>query len=282
MSVRLRIPGAKSAMGAAEQIISMMPRHNVYLEGFGGTGAVFFKKRPAWLNVIIEKDGDTAAQLRVTMKASEMSRAADARFVVRHADAFDYLSLPPERSHLSNPHCVAYFDPPYVMATRRSKRAIYRHEFTDADHRRLAGILNDSSIRACILISGYAGSIYGVLFKGWRRHDFTVMTRGGPAVESVWCNFDPPKVLHDARFVGKNFTDRQRIQRKAQRWASKLMAMPPSERCAVLEEIQKQLSAPPSMGPYPCHESARENWCDRDGPGGFMGHTCIAPLSIRE
>ena len=25
---------------------------------------------------------------------------------------------------------------------------------------------------------------------------------------------------------------------------------------------------------YPCHRLAREQWCDRDGPGGFMGHTC--------
>lgn len=25
---------------------------------------------------------------------------------------------------------------------------------------------------------------------------------------------------------------------------------------------------------YPCHSRPREQWCDRDGPGGFMGHTC--------
>jgi site-specific DNA-adenine methylase len=56
MSDRLRIPGAKSAMGAAEQIISMMPTHRMYLEGFGGTGAVMLKKRPAAINQIIEKD----------------------------------------------------------------------------------------------------------------------------------------------------------------------------------------------------------------------------------
>jgi hypothetical protein len=24
----------------------------------------------------------------------------------------------------------------------------------------------------------------------------------------------------------------------------------------------------------PCHQLTRELWCDRDGPGGFMGHTC--------
>jgi hypothetical protein len=26
----------------------------------------------------------------------------------------------------------------------------------------------------------------------------------------------------------------------------------------------------------PCRSKPRSEWCDRDGPGGFMGHTCIA------
>lgn len=28
---------------------------------------------------------------------------------------------------------------------------------------------------------------------------------------------------------------------------------------------------------YPCHAKPREQWCDRDGRGGFMGHTCDTP-----
>lgn len=28
---------------------------------------------------------------------------------------------------------------------------------------------------------------------------------------------------------------------------------------------------------YPCHKLPSEKWCDHSGPGGFMGHTCIAP-----
>lgn len=36
-------------------------------------------------------------------------------------------------------------------------------------------------------------------------------------------------------------------------------------------------------GRYPCHARDRKDWCDWDGPGGFMGHTCIPqpiPLGI--
>lgn len=32
----------------------------------------------------------------------------------------------------------------------------------------------------------------------------------------------------------------------------------------------------PGNGP-PCHAKPRAQWCDRDGPGGFMGHTCTVP-----
>lgn len=37
--------------------------------------------------------------------------------------------------------------------------------------------------------------------------------------------------------AGKNFTDRQRIKRKAARWAAKFAALPPAERVAVLSAI---------------------------------------------
>lgn len=26
---------------------------------------------------------------------------------------------------------------------------------------------------------------------------------------------------------------------------------------------------------FPCHAKPQDEWCDRYGPGGFMGHTCI-------
>lgn len=29
---------------------------------------------------------------------------------------------------------------------------------------------------------------------------------------------------------------------------------------------------------YPCHSKPKDQWCDRHGPGGFMGHTCLQPV----
>jgi hypothetical protein len=36
------------------------------------------------------------------------------------------------------------------------------------------------------------------------------------------------------------------------------------------------IDPPPSRDPEnpPCHARSADDWCDRDGPGGFMGHTC--------
>lgn len=28
---------------------------------------------------------------------------------------------------------------------------------------------------------------------------------------------------------------------------------------------------------YPCHKLPQDQWCDKNGQGGFMGHTCIKP-----
>lgn len=221
----VRISGSKAAMGAAQQIISMMPSHQKYLEGFGGTGAVMRRKLPAPIeNIIIEKDGAAAAQLLMTARPG---------WRIIHGDVFDYA-----RSLLAMPDLVAYFDPPYVLDTRRSDRRIYRHQFTDQDHEKLAAMLSETTVRASILISGYTGLLYAGLYRHWRRQDFTVMTRGGPAIESVWMNYPPPEKFHDTRFIGANFTDRQRIKRKAARWVKRLMSMPAAEREAILERIR--------------------------------------------
>jgi hypothetical protein len=50
------------------------------------------------------------------------------------------------------------------------------------------------------------------------------------------------------RGPGVNFTDRQRIKRKAERWAAKFAALPPVERIAVLKAMGFDGSSPePSM-----------------------------------
>lgn len=34
------------------------------------------------------------------------------------------------------------------------------------------------------------------------------------------------------------------------------------------------------MTDYPCHSKPKDQWCDRHGPGDFMGHTCNIPKPL--
>ena len=65
---------------------------------------------------------------------------------------------------------MAYLDPPYVWASRKSGR--YDHEMTDADHQELVAIL--MQYKGAVILSGYPNALYAPLeAAGWKRDDFT-------------------------------------------------------------------------------------------------------------
>ncbi|MCY4259321.1 MAG: hypothetical protein OXC91_03555, partial [Rhodobacteraceae bacterium] len=54
--------------------------------------------------------------------------------------------------------------------------------------------------------------------------------------EKLWLNFGPGRP-HWHACAGRNFTDRQRIRRKAESWARRYRRMPPGERLAVMAAV---------------------------------------------
>ena len=85
-------------------------------------------------------------------------------------------------------------------------------------------------------MSGYASALYEELLKGWNTLELQVMNQAGVRTEKLWFNFVVDRV-HWASYAGKNFTDRQRIKRKAERWGKNYAALPRAERVAVLAAI---------------------------------------------
>ena len=55
------------------------------------------------------------------------------------------------------------------------------------------------------------------MLAGWRSLALQVTTQAQVRTEVVWFNFAPDRV-HWASYAGRNFTDRQRIKRKAANW----------------------------------------------------------------
>jgi len=84
-----------------------------------------------------------------------------------------------------------------------------------------------------VILSGYPSALYDDLLVGWRSLELQVMNQGGVRTEKLWFNFIVDRV-HWASYAGKNFTDRQRIKRKAASWGRRYQALPRAERLAVL------------------------------------------------
>ena len=124
------------------------------------------------------------------------------------------------------------------------RRRYYGHEFGEERlHGELLAVLSRFDVP--VLISGYQSELYDRMLPQWRRIDYRTSTRGGPVIESLWCNFDEPAQLHDYRFLGVNFRERERLKRKKARWLAKLHKMTPLEAAAVLAAID-EWRRPPS------------------------------------
>lgn len=253
--------GSKAASGAAQQIISMLPAHDVFVETFAGRGAVSLLKRPARYTFLYEKDLKTAGELYLTVQRSGHFKdvyfnctgdgflpypfglptlPTDCKCFVVSDDVFK--RLPPYLGVDGGNVCV-YCDPPYLKSARRDKsRDYYAHTWSDEEH---VGFLEwVAAAKFPLMISGYDAAMYNEALPAWHTHTFSVPTRAGRALEKLWMNYNPGAAqLHDARFVGDSFTDRQRIKRKATRWVNRLAAMRAAERQVILEAIRDYVSS---------------------------------------
>jgi DNA adenine methylase len=209
--------GSKATSGLCQAIIAMMPPHDTYIESHLGGGAIMKRKPPALHNVGIDLDRRALANFQCAYPVQLIHGCAH-RFLVEY---------PYQGREL------VYSDPPYLKSTRSSARR-YRFDYEEQDHVQLLELLK--SLPCQVMISGYPSALYEERLAGWQSLELQVMNRGGVRTEKVWFNFAVDR-LHWARYAGKNFTDRQRLKRKAQSWGQRYRAMPRAERLAVLAAL---------------------------------------------
>lgn len=218
-----------------------MPPHDVYIEPFLGGGAVMRLKRPAALNFGLDLSGGAVDAFRAGGLASAMRADSDetflrsGSFLLGVGDAFAFLKTFPFRGSE-----LVYLDPPYLLSTRSSGKR-YEHELSEADHRRL---LRWAIANPCrVMISGYDSAMYQRALHNWRCCRFQAMTRGGVAEECLWMNFPESVALHDYKYLGENFRERERIKRKKKRWVGRLAKMPLLEQRAMLAAIAETVTS---------------------------------------
>jgi DNA adenine methylase len=209
--------GSKATSGLCQAIIALMPPHNTYIETHLGGGAIMKRKPPALHNIGIDIDPQPLAQFSCDYPVQRVNGCAH-RFLAN----YDYQGTE-----------LIYSDPPYLMQTRTSGRK-YRFDYEEADHIELLELLK--RLPCNVILSGYPSALYDDLLGEWRSLELQVMNQGGVRTEKLWFNFTPDRV-HWASYAGKNFTDRQRVKRKAANWGKRYQALPRAERLAVLAAI---------------------------------------------
>jgi len=186
--------GSKATSGLCQPIIALMP--------------------PALRNIGIDLDARALARFECDYPVEKIHGCAH-RFLAEYPFAGREL---------------VYSDPPYLQHTRSSGRR-YRFDYEERDHIELLALLK--RLPCQVILSGYPSALYDALLGDWQTLELQVMNQGGVRTEKLWLNFTPERLFW-AGYAGRNFTDRQRIKRKAESWARRYQAMPRGERLAVL------------------------------------------------
>lgn len=209
--------GSKATSGLCQPIIAMMPPHDTYIETHLGGGAIMQRKPPALHNIGIDLDLKPLTAFECDYSVEKI-----------HGCAHQFLS-----TYTYGGRELVYCDPPYLHQTRSSTRR-YRFEYQEQDHIELLKILK--GLPCSVILSGYPSTLYDEQLTDWNTIELQVMNQGGVRTEKLWYNFTPDRV-HWCSYAGKNFTDRQRIKRKAESWGKRYQALPRPERLALLSAI---------------------------------------------
>ena len=209
--------GSKATSGLCQPIIAMMPPHDTYIETHLGGGAIMRRKPPSLHNIAIDLDQESIS-------------AFDCGYPVEkiHGCAHQFLS-----AYNYGGRELVYCDPPYLHQTRSSTRR-YRFDYQEQNHVELLKILK--RLPCSVILSGYPSTLYDEQLTDWNTIELQVMNQSGVRTEKLWFNFTTDRV-HWCRYAGKNFTDRQRIKRKAESWGKRYQALPRPERLALLSSI---------------------------------------------
>ncbi len=216
----MNYPGGKGL--SFQKYINLMPRHDVYIETFLGGGSIIRNKLPANRNIGIEINQDVVNKWHAFEQVN---------FELIHGDAMDYLR---KYSFIGNE--LIYCDPPYMRETRRSRKKIYKYEYTNKQHVEFLELIK--SLTCMVMISGYHSELYEKHLSDWYIYSFKSTIRKQTATEVIWMNYSPPRELHDYRYLGDNFRERERLKMITTRWVRRFRSMPILEQQALFHAIK--------------------------------------------
>lgn len=214
--------GGKNGAGVYQTIINQIPPHKFYAELFLGSAAIYRRIKKA--DAVILNDIDPAVIAHYPDEGSPYSS-------INCKDAIDIIQ--DLVSH--GKEMFIYLDPPYPLMVRKDKRPLYKFEMSYSDHLRLLTLVK--VLKCNCMISSYKNKLYDSMLNDWRTITFIAMTHTGPREEILYMNYPEPAALHDYRYLGKGFRQREKIKLKVARYIKKFQKLPELERKALLSGI---------------------------------------------
>lgn len=209
-------PGSKGGNGTWQQIISRIPKCDLFIEAMAGSG-ILSKKLSGYPCSTVTND------LNRSLPTDEH---------------LHYWALIDKYDSDNRLKVFFYFDPPYMFSTRRSQRRLYIREWSDSDHDEfLSRVL---TVKSDCMISHYPCDKYNDALQSWRSVEFPSMTHAGLRTEKIWMNYAHPKILLAADKVGSDCWRRQAIKRKIHRLQSKIAALDPEQKAAIFTQLKKE------------------------------------------
>ena len=125
-----------------------------------------------------------------------------------------------------------------MIDSRSDSRNRYKYELTEDDHIQILQFIK--KIECKVAISCYPNSLYGDQLKYWRKIEYQSQTRGGPRTEILYMNYRQPTKLHDYRFLGDDYKERESIKKKLKSLKRKISKLPPQQFNAIKEYINQK------------------------------------------
>lgn len=228
----LNYPGGKDGNGTIQNIVNLVPEHEHYFELFLGNGAVFRGMNQANRSTLNDLD-------RNVIDAWIEANLDFQPFDLYQYNAIHCIANKQIWQHdLDQPGNFIFLDPPYRFGSRKTKGKIYNCEMSDSDHSELLFALTNYT-QAKIMICHYPDTMYDNYLHGWHKHDYKSMTRAGMADERLYMNYAKPERLHDYRYIGADFTNRQQLKRIRENMINKLSRLDPVLRNCILSDISQ-------------------------------------------
>lgn len=220
--------GGKNSNGTYQTIINKIPPHQTYMSLFLGNCAVTRYIEPAKNNLLNDIDKDVYSKWFALLLPEN--------YLLTNTDALALIKKYLIDGQYDRADTFIYLDPPYILKSRKSQVKVYTHEMTDQQHIDLLRLVKQIKF-AKVMISHYPNDLYDTELRGWQTHDFYSIIRNGVALERLYMNYEQDGRLHDYRFLGDGFRERERNNRKINNMVAKVNRLDPLLKEAVLKKL---------------------------------------------